>query len=59
MLDIDHEEGGSVSVFPENFIDLNIVCLERLSGGVPPDELLFLTDLSRNDFTFLIMSNID
>lgn len=59
VFDIYDEEERPISVFPENFIDLNIMCLKRLSGGVPPDELFFLTDLSRNDVTFLIMSNID
>lgn len=47
MLNINNQEDGSVGVFPENFVDLKIMGLERLAGGVPPDELLFLTDLNR------------
>ena len=58
MLNINNQEDGSVGVFPENFVDLKIMGLERLAGGVPPYELLFLTDLNRIYVTFLIMSNI-
>ena len=45
VLNINNQEDGSVGVFPENFVDLKIMGLERLAGGVPPDELLFLADL--------------
>ena len=59
MLDIDDKEDRSIGVFSENFVDLDVVGAEWLTGGVPPDKFLFLTDLIDIYFTFFIMSNID
>ena len=58
VLDIDYQKDRLISVFSENFVDLDIMDPERVSGGVPSNELLLLTDLRHKLITFLIMSNI-
>lgn len=47
VFNIDHEENRSICVFPENFIDLDVMCSEWVSSGVPSYKFLALTDLSR------------
>lgn len=47
MFDIDDEEDGSICVFSEDLIDLNIVGFEGVSGGVPSHKFFFLADLHR------------
>jgi hypothetical protein len=58
VLDVDEEEDGLVAVLAENLIDLDVVGLEGVSGGVPPDELLLLTDLGCDISTLRIISNM-
>lgn len=59
VFDINHKEDGTISVFSENLIDLNIVSSERVSCGVPSHKFLFLADLNEDNNTLRIMSNID
>ena len=59
MFDVNHEEDGEVGILPENLIYLSVVSFERVSSGVPTDELLLLTDLRNDNDTFFIISNID
>lgn len=47
MFDIDDEEDGSICVFSEDLIYLNIVGFEGVSGGVPSHKFFFLADLHR------------
>jgi hypothetical protein len=59
VFDVDDEEDGSICVFPEDLIDLNIVGFEGVSSGVPSDKFFFLADLHRGSLTLRIMANMD
>ena len=59
MFDVDDEEDGSICVFLEDLIDLNIVGFEGVSSGVPSDKFFFLADLHRGSLTLRIMANMD
>lgn len=58
MFDVDDKEDGTVSVLAEDLVDLYVVALEGVAGGVPPDESLALADLSGGTGTLRIMSNM-
>lgn len=59
MLHIYDKEDGSVGIFPEYFVDLDVVRFEGVASSIPSHEFLPLTDLTHISSTFLIMSNID
>lgn len=44
MLNINHQKYRSISIFPKYFIDLDVMRLEGVSSGIPPDKFLLLTD---------------
>lgn len=45
VFDIDDQEDGTVGILAEDLVDLHIMCLEGVTGGVPADKLLLLADL--------------
>jgi hypothetical protein len=59
VFDIHHQKDWAVGVLAEYLIDLNIMCFERISSGIPPYEFLSLTDLHERESTLRIIANMD
>ena len=58
VLNINDQKYRSIGILPKYFIDLDVMRLEGVSSGIPPDKFLLLTDLDKADCTFFIMSNM-
>jgi hypothetical protein len=58
VLDVDNQKDWSISIFPEDFVDLDVVGLEGIPSGIPADEPLLLAHLNHKKITLLIISNM-